>query len=86
VGNFECGCVDGFELKNGTCRAASRYRDPILIFSVTTEIRAMDLPLISKYYIVSNDRDVVRQSIGVSYDNQASRIYWTDVISKVNSM
>ena len=84
-GNFFCECEIGYELdRSGNCKAGPfDWTGPaVLYFSGVTEIRSREIPSNNNYGLITDDREKVRQAIGVAYDSTDARVYWADVSHK----
>jgi hypothetical protein len=83
IGDFFCECAFGYKLdKSGNCKAESFHGKAILYFSGVTEIRSREISDNNHYALITDDHSKVRQAIGVAYDSNDARIYWSDVSHK----
>ena len=82
-GNFFCECEIGYELdRSGNCKAFDGTGPAVLYFSGVTEIRSREIPSNNNYGLITDDREKVRQAIGVAYDSTDARVYWAYVSHK----
>lgn len=73
-GSYRCECAAGFTLQsdNKTCKAGGP--DPLLVFSMKTEVRALELRSQIYFPVVKEQKHI----IGVAYDG--THMYWTTVV------
>lgn len=80
-GNYTCSCVEGYTLQDMTkCHADGP--EPILIFSTNTEIRTVHLRS-GRYLPIQTGFTHI---VGVDYDGDENRVYWSDVTNSIEAI
>ncbi|KAK8777062.1 hypothetical protein V5799_029593 [Amblyomma americanum] len=80
-GSYKCSCVEGYQLTdNSFCKA--RDPEPLLLFSTTNEIRGLWIRS-NRYFEV---HPAEAQAVGVEFDSEQLRLFWTDVSTKQSSV
>ncbi|XP_064458298.1 low-density lipoprotein receptor-related protein 2-like isoform X2 [Ornithodoros turicata] len=73
-GSFHCSCLDGYLLVDDAfCKA--KGPEPLLIFSGSTDIRGLWLRT-NRYFEI---HAAAGQAVGVDFDNEQRRVFWTDI-------
>ncbi|KAH7983823.1 hypothetical protein HPB52_014598 [Rhipicephalus sanguineus] len=73
-GSYSCHCLEGYQLADKSfCKA--RDPEPLLVFSTTKEIRGLWLRS-NRYFEI---HPAEAQAVGVEFDSDQHRVFWTDV-------
>lgn len=80
-GSYSCHCLEGYQLTdNSFCKA--RDPEPLLVFSTTKEIRGLWLRS-NRYFEI---HPAEAQAVGVEFDSDQHRVFWTDVSTRRSSI
>ncbi|XP_077531619.1 vitellogenin receptor Yl-like [Haemaphysalis longicornis] len=80
-GSYKCSCLDGYQLADASfCRA--RDPEPLLLFSDSKQVRGIWLRS-NRYFEV---HPAEGQSVGVEFDSDQRRVFWTDVSTQKSSI
>ncbi|KAL1429232.1 hypothetical protein MTO96_016561 [Rhipicephalus appendiculatus] len=80
-GSYSCHCLEGYQLADKSfCKA--RDPEPLLVFSTTKEIRGLWLRS-NRYFEI---HPAEAQAVGVEFDSDQHRVFWTDVSTRKSSI